>query len=257
MKKMCMAAMSMLLLSLGWQSSAIAAETVAEIGANANPVDFRACNFREGKDQLDLAPLLVKFRNYAKQKDVGYAAWILKPEFHSSHEFDFGWLGAWPDGIAYGNSMERWKRDGKSLAAEINSVVDCSSSHELAMSLPINAPDGTPEDGVMLFYACNLNEGVSLKEAYKAQLDYGQTMKAKGSLSVSWMYAPAAGAGPDAPDYYHVLGFYRYSDLGDTMELFVNRGGVETRDKIIGPVASCLTPNIYDAVSVRAHDETN
>tara|TARA_R110001599_G_scaffold244233_1_gene444181 strand:+ start:12580 stop:13326 length:747 start_codon:yes stop_codon:yes gene_type:complete len=247
-----MVAMALLVLSLGWQSAALAAETAA----NANPVDFRACNFRDGKDELDLAPLLVKFRNYANQKDVGYAAWILKPEFHSSAEFDIGWLGSWPDGIAYGTSMERWKKEGKALAAEFNSVVDCSARHELAMALPINAPDGTPEDGILLFYACNLNEGKSLKDAYKAQLEFGLTMKANGSLSVSWMYTPAAGAGPDAPDYYHVVGFYRYSDLGDTMELFVNRGGVELRKKIVGPVASCQNPNIYDALSVRARDET-
>ena len=252
MKQRYLVAMSFLLLSLGWQTSAMGAAKAA----GANPVDFRACNFREGKDELDLAPLLVKFRSYANQKDVGYAAWILKPELHSSDEFDFGWLGSWPDGVAYGTSMERWKKDGKSLAAEFNSVVDCSARHELAMSRPINAPDGTPEDGVLLFYACNLNEGKTLTDAYKAQLDFGQTMKANGSLSVSWMFTPAAGAGASAPDYYHVVGFYRYSDLGDTMELFVNRGGVELRRKIVGPVASCLTPNIYDAISVRARDET-
>lgn len=240
-----------LFLSLVWQLPAMAAVTAA-----AKPVDFRTCNFRQGKDELDLAPLLVKFRNYAKQKDVGYAAWILKPELHSTAEFDFGWLGSWPDGVAYGTSMERWKKDGKPLAREFNSVVDCSARHELAMSLPINAPDGTPEDGVLLFYACDLNEGTTVQEAYKAHLEFGQAMKAKGSLSVSWMYTPAAGAGAQAPDYYHVVGFFRYSDLGDTMELFVNRGGVELRRKIIGPVASCLTPNIYDAMSVRAPDET-
>jgi len=251
MKQRYVVAISSVFLTLAWQAPV----TAAEQAVGANPVDFRACNFREGKDELDLAPLLVKFRNYANQKDVGYAAWILKPELHSSADFDFGWLGSWPDGVAYGTSMERWKKDGKALAREFNTVVDCGAGHELAMSRPINAPDGTPEDGVLLFYACQLNEGQTLKTAYKAQLEFGQAMKANGSLSVSWMYTPAAGAGAEAPDYYHVVGFYRYSDLGDTMELFVNRGGVELRQRIIGPVASCLTPNVYDAVSVRARDE--
>ena len=111
-----MVAMSLLVLSLGWQSPAIGANE----SVKANPVDFRACNFREGKDELDLAPLLVKFRSYAKQKDVGYAAWILKPEFQDTAEFDFGWLGSWPDGVAYGVSTERWKTQGKTLAREIN-----------------------------------------------------------------------------------------------------------------------------------------
>lgn len=253
MKQLFSAAMVVGTLFLVSQSPAVTAEEAI----NANPVDFRACNFREGKDMLDLAPALVNFRNYAKQKDVGYAAWILKPEMQNEAGFDFGWLGSWPDGVAYGVSTERWKKKGNAVAAEINSVVDCSGHHQMAMSRPINAPSGTPEDGVMLFFACNVNEGKSLKEAYAAQLEFGHTMKANGSQSVSWFYTPLAGAGPDAPDYYYVVGFYRYSDFGDTLDLFVNRGGVELQQKLVTPVASCQTPDVYDAVSVRAHDETS
>jgi hypothetical protein len=252
MKRLFSAAVTVLMLSLAWQSTL----TAAAEATDANPVDFRACNFREGKDMLDLQPALVNFRNYAKQADTGYAAWMLIPELQNEATFDFAWLGSWPDGVAYGVSMERWKKKGNAVAAEINSVVDCGSHHQMAMSRPINAPDGTPEDGVLLFFACNVNEGKSLEEAYAAQLEFGHTMKANGSQSVSWFYTPLAGAGPDAPDYYYVVGFYRYSDFGDTLDLFVNRGGVQLQRKLITPVASCLTPNVYDAVSVRAHDET-
>jgi len=56
-------------------------------------------------------------------------------------------------------------------------------------------------------------------------------------------------------DYYHAAAFYRYSDMGDTMEMYVNRGGAENRAKNIDPVASCQTPTVYDALSVRASDE--
>lgn len=235
---------------MGWAPSAVAADAV-----KARPVDFRSCNFREGKGFKDLDPVIQKFRQYANQNDVNYAAWILVPEFQSSNAMDFGWLGAWPDGVGYGVSMEKWKSPGNTLRAEFNAVVECGS-HVMMMSRPVNAPDGTPEDGVLLSYACTLKPGKTLADAYKAHLEYGQTMKAKGSLSVSWMYTPTAGFGdnPQA-DYYHQIGFYRYSDLGDTMELFVNRGGIETRQKIIDPVASCLTPDTFDAISVRAHDE--
>ncbi len=78
----------------------------------------------------------------------------------------------------------------------------------MMMSRPVNAPDGTPEDGILLSYACTLKPGKTLADAYKAHLEYGQTMKAKGSLSVSWMYTPTAGFG-DSPqaDYYHPTGF--------------------------------------------------
>jgi len=218
------------------------------------PVDYLACNFREGKSMADLNPLLEKFRAYANKNDTGYSAWLLTPEYRSDADYDIAWMGSWPSGVAFGVSMEKWHSTGKQLAGEFAQVVDCGP-RVMAMSRPINAPDGTPEDGILLLYACTLNDGKTLKDAYRAHLDFGQWMKANGSLAVSWMFTPAAGAGDSDVDYYHAAAFYRYSDMGDTMELFVNRGGAEMRAKAIDPVASCRTPNVYDALSVRAADE--
>ena len=106
-----------------------------------------------------------------------------------------------------------------------------------------------------LFYACNLNEGVSIPTAYAAHLKAGEVMKAMGSLSTSWMMVPAMGAGPNDPDYFFALAFYRYSDLGATAEMFINGGGQEKRGEILDKVSTCSTPVLFDAVSVRAHDE--
>ena len=106
-----------------------------------------------------------------------------------------------------------------------------------------------------MFYACTLHEGKTLEEAYKAHLDAGQAMKALGSLAVSWMFQPAAGAGDIEFDYYHVVGFYRYSDMGATMEMYANGGGRQKQKAILGEVAACNTPTVFDAHSVRAQDE--
>jgi hypothetical protein len=80
-------------------------------------------------------------------------------------------------------------------------------------------------------------------------------MKAMGSLAVSWMFVPAIGAAPEPVDYYHVIGFYRYSDMGATMEMFFNRGGIQKQQAILSKVSSCQTPSVFDAISVRAFDE--
>ena len=106
-----------------------------------------------------------------------------------------------------------------------------------------------------LFSACNLNEGVTIPQALDAHLKAGQVMKAMGSLSTSWMMVPGIGAGANDPDYYHALAFYRYSDLGASLEMFVNGGGQEKRGEILNQVSSCATPVLFDAVSVRARDE--
>lgn len=240
------------LVSLGWVSAASAATALTAKGA---PVEYRACYFRDGKSMADLDKVTAKFRAYANQNDVGYAAWTLTPQFQTNLPLDVAWLGAWPDGETFGTSMERWMRDGKEIMSEFQQVIDCGQRHLLAVSFPINAPDGVPEDGMWLFAPCNLHEGVSMDQAYAAHLEAGQVMKAMGSLSTSWMMVPEVGSGPNDPDYYHALVFYRYSDLGATAELFINGGGQKKRDAILNKVSSCAKPILFDAVSVRAHDE--
>lgn len=251
MNKLLIAALAVnaALISLGTAAAARADQ------AKAAPVDFRACNFRSGKNMDDLEKVNAKFREYANKNDFAYAAWALTPQYHNNADFDVGWLGAWPDGDAYGVSMERWASTGKGLAAQFDQVMDCSSRHELAMSLPINSPEGTPEDGVLMFYQCSLKEGKSLANAYQAHLEAGEVMKAKGSLAASWMFQPAIGAGEIDFDYYHVIGFYRYSDMGATMEMYANGGGRQAQQKILGSFATCETPVVFDALSVRARDE--
>lgn len=46
----------------------------------AAPVDFRACNYREGKSKKDLDKVSEKFRKYASKNDFDYAAWTLVVE---------------------------------------------------------------------------------------------------------------------------------------------------------------------------------
>jgi hypothetical protein len=221
----------------------------------AAPVDFRACNFKDGKSMKDLDKVSAKYRDYANKNDLAYSAWALVPDYQTGADFDLGWLGAWPDGEAFGVSMEHWKSNGRQLQAEFDQVIDCSSRHVLAMSRPISAPRGTPEDGILMFYGCDLQDGVTLEKAYQAHLDAGTAMKGMGSLAVSWMFQPAMGSGRAEFDYYHVIGFYRYSDMGATMEMYVNGGGIQKQQAILSKVSSCATPSVFDAISVRAFDE--
>lgn len=252
MKKQLTAAIAASVLSAGGATSALAVEEKV----HAAPVDFRACNFQDGKSMKDLDKVAAKFRAYANKSDVAYAAWTLVPEFHNGANFDVAWLGAWPDSEAYGVSMEKWRTSGRDIAAEFDQVIDCDGRHELAMSFPISAPEGTPEDGVLMFYQCTVHEGKTMDMAYKAHLDAGTAMKGLGSLAVSWMFRPAAGGGDKVDfDYYHVVGFYRYSDLGATMEMYTNGGGIQAQQAILGEVTSCESPVVFDAVSVRARDE--
>jgi len=249
--KLALLATAVCVASVTWTSSVLALESPVKRA----PVDFRACNYRDGKSMADLEKVNAKFRQYANSNDFAYAAWILTPQYHADAAFDVGWLGAWPDGESFGVSMEKWKTGGSQVAAEYNQVIDCSLRHEMAMSLPINAPESTPTNGVVMFYQCNLKDGKTLSDAYQAHLQSGLAMKAKGSLAMSWFYSPAAGSGDIDFDYYHVVAFSRYSDMGATMEMYVNGGGQQEQQRILGSVSSCKTPVVLDALSVRDHDE--
>lgn len=246
--------------SWGWSQSALAekrAVGTARPAGVAAPVEFRACNFNEGKTMADLDQVTAKFRDYANKNDFAYAAWTLVPQYHTGSDFDVGWLGAWPDGEAFGVSMERWMTTttGRALAAEFAEVWDCNDHHELSMSFPINAADSTPQDGVMLVYECSLGDSKTLDQAYAAHLEWGTAKKGMGFLDNSWMFQPTIGVRELDYDYYHVVVFYRYSDLGAAFEAYANDGGMQKRAKIYGDTMDCGAPFIYDFLSVRARDE--
>lgn len=240
--------LSLLALSMLWVQPA-----GAQDAPKWNPVEFFGCYWREGKSMKDLDKVADKFRQFAEDNNSPYSAWTISPQFHNSPDmFDVGWLGAWPDSKTFGESQENWMANGRKLAAEFNAVVDCSGRHEVALSVPINAPEGTPGDGVLMFYPCSLNDGKTMEDAYAAHLKSGKRMKAKGSQAVSWLFYPAMGAGDIDFDYYHVVGFYRWAELGTTMEMYVNQGGMQEAAELIGGTASCSSPTVFDAQQVRA-----
>ncbi len=241
--------------SISFSQSFSAARAEAADRVKGAPVDFLACEYREGKTRADLDAVAAKFKEYANKNDSDYAAWILVPQYHSESGFDVGWLGAWPDGESFGVSMERWMTTGRDLQAEFAKVVDCSNHHEMAVSLPINAWDATPQDGILLVYQCDLQEGKSVDAAYKAHLEWGTAKKAMGFLDHSWLFLPAAGLRDIDFDYYHLVAFYRYSDLGAAIEAYANGGGMEKREGIYDGVTDCGRPFIYDFTSVRHREE--
>ena len=112
MKRILTIASTLLAVSVAWTQSAVAQDAPPK----AVPVEFFACNFQDGKGMADLGKVIEKFKAYADQNDVGYTAWTLTPQFTNDREedaFDVGWLGAWPDGNAFGKSQDNWMtKDG-------------------------------------------------------------------------------------------------------------------------------------------------
>jgi len=216
------------------------------------PVEFYGCNWQDGKGMADLVKVGEKFSQWADKQESKYSAWILTPQFHTEVGFDVGWLGGWPSGAEMGKSLDAWKAGGRELAADFNAVMDCSSNHEMATAVPINAPDGPGGSGSVIFAGCTLADGKMGADAIAAHVKVAAAMKAKGAkASSSWVFFPGLGARDYDFDYWQVITFQNYSDFGATNDIYINGGGWEEVMGIMKGVARCSGAVMFDATLVR------
>ena len=220
----------------------------------AVPVEMYICNFQEGKDAGDLEKANKVFNEWAEKQGTGYSAWVITPQFRALEEgFDIGWMGAWPDGNAMGKSLGAFvgSEEGRKVGAAFDEVVDCSNSHVLMSAVAVHAPDGPGGDGLVMFSSCKVDEDSDLGEAYQAHKKMAGAMNEKGSKASSWLFYPMLGSGKVEFDYYSVLGFNSYADLGSGFEMFANGGGWAIQQETMDDIAECDSPRVYDAKLVR------
>lgn len=246
MKKPVVAVIAVWLAAVGWIHPASAQEQQKGV-----PIEFFACNWQDGKGMADLDKVTKKFNEWSDKNDGGYSAWVLTPQFHNGVAFDVGWLGAWPDGNAFGKGQDMWRKGGRELAADFASVVDCSAMHGLATSAVVHAPNGPGGDGVVMFAQCTMQDGKSPAAALPAHKKAAAAMVGMGSKASSWLFYPGLGAGNIDFHYWQVIAFNNYEELGAATELYINGGGWEKVMGILGPVSRCASPTVYDATVVR------
>jgi hypothetical protein len=247
MNKLLVKVIAVLVVSVGWTQSVLGQQPQDK----AAPVEFFACNWQDGKGMADLEKVGQKFSKWADKNDSKYSAWILTPQFHTNVGFDVGWLGAWPDGNAFGKAQDAWHAGGRELAADFGKVMDCSASHELATSAVIRAPETPPGNGVVMFAECTMAQGKSPADALPAHRKAGAAMTAMGSKASAWLFYPGLGAGDIDFHYWHVIAFKNYTELGAATELYINGGGWEKVMGIMGPVSRCGSPSVFDVRLVR------
>jgi hypothetical protein len=242
--------------SVFWGKFAIAQEGAAQEGAaRVVPVEFYSCNFQKGKGSRDLGRVVDRFRSWADEYSPSYSAWILTPQYHNGLGFDVAWMGSWPSGKAFGESEDNWRSQGGEVAAAFNSVIDCSS-HELSLSVAINAPDEPLKDGLVMFTGCSMKEGKTAADAFAAHKKFDATIQGLGSDAASWLFYPGMGAAQYEYDYWRVIGFNSYTELGAGAEFFSNGGGFQLSREILSPVVSCGSSTVFNARLVR-HGSVN
>jgi hypothetical protein len=251
MKKLFAAALAFALLQTG-----LVRPVSAEDAVPAAPVEAFYCNFLPGKGMKDLMPVAEREKQWADKHSPGYSAWILTPMFF----YDLGrsmpqvvWLGSTPSGREFGKMEEDFAASGQEIQKAFDAIVDCSMGRFLASSVEINAPEGIPGDGVVMFSQCSIAEGSNRMKAMDAHRKMSRDMRAMGSKGSQWAFFPMLGGRGVDFDYWGVTTFASAQDYFNAYEIYVNGGGWQKAAEIMNGAASCdrTPPTVWKVDLVR------
>lgn len=223
-------------------------------GAKPAPVEAFYCNMMPGKGMKDLMQVAERFSKWADKNDSTYSAWILTPQFAQFTEMPHViWLGSNPSGNDLGKGLDAWQKSGGDIQKAFDEVMQCGA-HGLASSVEINAPDGPPGDGVVMFTQCSIAEGSDWMKAIAAHKQYSAAMRALGAKNSNWVFFPMIG-GPSERgfDYWGVSTYNSWTDFFAGYELYVNGGGWKKGMELMQGVAQCEvgSPSVWDVKLVR------
>lgn len=232
----------------------LGASVQAQDATGPAPVEAFFCNYQAGKNMDDLVKVANKFSKWADKNDADYSAWLLTPRFGILSELPHVvWLGSNPNGNSMGQGLDAWVKSGDDLQAEFNSVIACGG-HGLASSTDILAPDGPPDDGVVMFMQCELEDDNGWMKAVEAHKQFAKAMRDLGAKNSNWLFYPMLGGAADRGfDYWGVSTFKNWSDFFAAYELYVTGGGWQKQMELMDDVADCNpgTPTVWDVKLVR------
>lgn len=235
----------------GLLAVAVCSGVAAQEGPASNPVEMFTCDFRDGKGPDDLTAVSKKFAKWSKANDGEYSAWIMYPAIKATAEgFDVAWLGAWPSGASMGKGMSAYTSSDHGLDKEFGKVIDCSDGHSMVVSYPVNTKNWSTSDSLVSFSSCTLVEGKTGADATAAHKQISDMMMAKGSKAASWMFWPALGWGEVELDYYSVVAYSGYDELGAAWDRYMTGDTMQQVTAIGDAAADCDSPRVYSTTLV-------
>jgi len=248
MKKNLAAVLIMAVAVIGWSALVRAQEQ-----RGPAPVEAFYCKLKDGKTMQDLDKVNAGFLKWAEKNDPNYSAWILTPNFGIFTQLpQLIWLGSWPDGVQAGKGTDAFNTADANDAFGYGKVVDCSMGHVLASSTEINAPEGIPGDGVVMFTQCKISEGSDWSKVVAAHKTLSKSMRDMGSKGSSWLFYPMLGGGEINYDYLGVSTFNSFTDYFAAYQIYVDGAWKKFGETMKG-VASCndRTPTVWDVKLLR------
>ena len=177
MKVLAKAVLMFAIAAVPWTQTALAQGEATKPG----PEEAFYCNYQSGKGMSDLVQVAERFSKWADKNDSSYSAWILTPAYGQFTELpDVIWLGSNTSGNEMGAAQTAWRASGGDLQKAFDGVISCGA-HAVASSVEINAPDGPPGDGVVMFTECSIDDDSDWMKAIAAHKQYSTAMRGLGA----------------------------------------------------------------------------
>jgi hypothetical protein len=222
---------------------------------NFIPVEMQACNYKDGKDSSDFDDAMDEMVDWMEKEDGDpYAAWVLDKVYTDpDREFDFLYIGAWPNGSTMGRDMGHYFATAGDAIAAFSDAADCSGA-SLWATLQVKAPpesDGQGDGFMVSMSDCKVAEGRRTSDAMAAVREFGAYRDANGSPGGTYIWFPVYGVAADAPlDFKVVNTFASVEAFGQNYQWFVENTAYTKQGELMDGLLDCDVPRAYSGDTV-------
>jgi hypothetical protein len=215
------------------------------------PVEMWVCDYRDGKDQGDLADVLEDLARLTG--DIPSATRQLFPYLRGSQQdMDFIYIATWPDGSTMGRDVNNYLANGSAVDADWEDAVECGVSL-LFGRLMINQPSAEPDEDdnfTLTVSDCNVAHGRSTSQAIGAIQRYNEYRVANGSDITTLLWFPVYGGGGAEFDFKLVHVYNDYQHLGDSFQWVVDNQAYLVNQDMTEGLVSCDEARVYNGNNI-------
>lgn len=215
------------------------------------PVEVWVCNYREGKGQADYDRAIEALRSVpAADPPASYLAFRLTRGFYGpDQDFDFVYLGVWPDGgSSMGRDYDNYVAEGSDANDAWNDAVDCEAASMFASTNVKPPPDDGPPDNFLITASdCDVAEGANTGDAIDAVEAWGQHRTEAGSEGGTWIWFQAFGGG-DADFDFKIMNSHRnFQAFGDFFQWYADSAAYRKWGELTDGLLDCDDARVYNS----------
>jgi hypothetical protein len=215
-------------------------------GPAFQPLEMWACTFRDRMDQGDMDGVYERVAEGTG--DTPYAAWQLTPYMAGNRykDFDFIYLGAWPDGSTMGADLENYFTNAGDAAEAWEETAECAGFLYASNTIQ-EVPDSDDDSGnfMLTISDCKVAHGRTAAQAIGALNRYNDYRVANGSAVPTFAWFPAYGNGGAEFDFKLAQAFAGPQEVGDSFSWFVDNQAYNVNNALTQGLVDCDEARLY------------